>query len=223
MCNIDDKLLAKTEQQVVTARTQWLEQTLQEEIRINSMLHETEDPQSGKQTLTRHKALHSLKDSDIRACKSGDELVELWSAVIDQQGSRIADDLKEWYATGAGKKLTFGEQLSERDTHRYKVLCFAFRELFLDNPKAPPKIEGIEHALYFKPGGHKPHRRQLPQLSRPELEHMSKDLAKMLANHIVQYSASEWATLPVFAKKKDGTLRFAIDYRALNDCIVGDS
>ena len=45
----------------------------------------------------------------------------------------------------------------------------------------------------------------------------------MLANHIVQYSASEWATLPVFAKKKDGTLRFAIDYRALNDCIVGDS
>lgn len=87
LCNIDDELLAQTEQQIARARTQWLEQTLQEEIRINSMLHETEDPQSGKQTLTRHKALHNLKDSDIRACKSGDELVELWSAVIDQQGS----------------------------------------------------------------------------------------------------------------------------------------
>lgn len=223
LCDINDDQLKAARQELAAARVQWLEQTLQEELRINSMLHEAEDPLQSKQTLTRHKALHKLKDSDVRACKTGDELVELWTKVLSEETSQIAAEFKEWFTTGAGKGLTFGDQLDDRETHRYKILCFAFRELFLDNPKAPPEIEGIEHALYFKPGDHKPHRRALPQLSRPELEHMSKDLAVMLANHIVQYSASEWATLPVFAKKKDGTLRFAIDYRALNDCIVGDS
>ena len=36
------------------------------------------------------------------------------------------------------------------------------------------------------------------------------------------HSDSEWATLPVFAKKKDGTLRTAIDNRGLNTQILGE-
>ena len=52
---------------------------------------------------------------------------------------------------------------------------------------------------------------------------MDKELTGMLANHIIQHSDSEWATLPVFAKKKDGTLRTAIDYRGLNAQILGDN
>ena len=52
---------------------------------------------------------------------------------------------------------------------------------------------------------------------------MNKELTSMLANHIIQHSDSEWATLPVFAKKKDGTLRTAIDYRGVNAQILGDN
>ena len=52
---------------------------------------------------------------------------------------------------------------------------------------------------------------------------MDTELSAMLANHIIEYSDSEWATLPVFAKKKDGTLRTAIDYRGLNAQILGDN
>jgi hypothetical protein len=81
----------------------------------------------------------------------------------------------------------------------------------------------IEHALYFKHNNPKPHRRPLPQLSLTEMLYMSKEIATMLANHIIQYSDSEWSTLPVFAKKKDGTLRFAIDYRGVNAMILGDN
>ncbi len=52
------------------------------------------------------------------------------------------------------------------------------------------------------------------------MAHMEKDTLQMLTNHMIQFSDSEWATRPVFAKKKDGTWRYAIDYRQLNDQIV---
>ena len=52
---------------------------------------------------------------------------------------------------------------------------------------------------------------------------MDKELIGMLANYIIEYSDSEWATLPVFAKKKDGTLTTAIDYRGVNFQIRGDN
>ena len=45
----------------------------------------------------------------------------------------------------------------------------------------------------------------------------------MLANHIIEHSDSEWATLSVFSKKKDGTQRTAIDYKGLNAQILGDN
>ena len=52
---------------------------------------------------------------------------------------------------------------------------------------------------------------------------MDSELSIMLANRIIEYSDSEWATLPVFAKKKDGSLRTAIDYRGLNAQILWDN
>ena len=44
----------------------------------------------------------------------------------------------------------------------------------------------------------------------------------MLKNGIIRFSSSDWAAVPVFAKKKDGSLRYAIDLRPLNECLVTD-
>ena len=52
---------------------------------------------------------------------------------------------------------------------------------------------------------------------------MDTELSGMLANVIIEHSDSERATLPVFAKQKDGTLRTAIDYRGPNAQILGDN
>ena len=51
---------------------------------------------------------------------------------------------------------------------------------------------------------------------------MEKETDVMLKNGIIRFSCSDWATVPVFAKKKDGKLRYAIDLRPLNECLLTD-
>lgn len=50
-----------------------------------------------------------------------------------------------------------------------------------------------------------------------------KEVQKMLSNRIVKPSTSEFSSLPVLIRKKDGTVRFRIDYRRLNELTVKDS
>jgi hypothetical protein len=45
----------------------------------------------------------------------------------------------------------------------------------------------------------------------------------MLVNGILEFSESDWATVPVFARKKCGGFRMAIDYRYLNSLTIADS
>ena len=44
-------------------------------------------------------------------------------------------------------------------------------------------------------------------------------LGKMLDAKLIEPSVSEWASPPVLIRKRDGTVRYAIDYRKLNSVI----
>ena len=54
-------------------------------------------------------------------------------------------------------------------------------------------------------------------------EVVDRQLDLMLQHNIIQPSASPWASAIVLVKKKDGTRRFCIDYRRLNDVTVKDA
>ena len=45
----------------------------------------------------------------------------------------------------------------------------------------------------------------------------------MLQNGIISPSASPWASRIILVKRKDGSTRFAVDYRSLNDLTKKDS
>ena len=47
-------------------------------------------------------------------------------------------------------------------------------------------------------------------------EEINEQLAKMQAQGVIHPSTSPWASPVVLVRKKDGTLRFCVDYRALN-------
>ena len=156
--------------------------------------------------LPEHHSMHGL---------TGDQMVE---RILAHERA----PLKAW-CTQHKEKLRFGKSLSDQETLEISALLYALRDVFAENPKAPPMIDGVEFALHFKDANPRPMCRKLPRLSIREKEHMSKDALQMLINEIIEFSDSDWATVPVFAKKSDGSLRFAIDYRHLNGCCVADN
>ena len=55
--------------------------------------------------------------------------------------------------------------------------------------------------------------RRMPPVHRQEAKQLFQD---MLSNDIIQPSSSPWASPVVLVNKKDGSLRFCIDYRKVN-------
>lgn len=63
-----------------------------------------------------------------------------------------------------------------------------------------------------------------PYHGRPCQRQLERDeVARMLKDNFAEVVTTEWASLIVFAHKKDGSLRICIDYRKLNEVAVRDS
>lgn len=72
-------------------------------------------------------------------------------------------------------------------------------------------------------GNHRPVREQLRRHPLPYLEYIDEQVQKMLEAKIIEPAQSEWGANVCLARRKDGGLRFAIDYRRLNRLTTGDS
>jgi hypothetical protein len=72
-------------------------------------------------------------------------------------------------------------------------------------------------------GDHPPIRETLRQHPRAYQEEMDAQVDRMLQQGIIEPCNSPWAANVVLVKKKDNTLRCAIDYRRLNSITRGDS
>jgi hypothetical protein len=53
-------------------------------------------------------------------------------------------------------------------------------------------------------------------MSPKELQELSKTLEELLAAGMIKSSMSPWSAPILFVRKKDGSLRMCVDYRALN-------
>ena len=81
------------------------------------------------------------------------------------------------------------------------------------------KTNLYKHKIDTLPGA-KPDRKQFYRTSPHVAKKIRSQIDEMYKHDIIQPSNSEWNSPVVLVKKKNGQLRFACDYRALNKITV---
>lgn len=88
-----------------------------------------------------------------------------------------------------------------------------------DLPPGLPPARSLTHTIDIIPGSTPPHR--LPyRLTYDEIEELEKQIDELLAKEYIVPSASPYGAPILFVKKKDGSRRLCVDYRALNNITI---
>ena len=78
----------------------------------------------------------------------------------------------------------------------------------------------VEHEIYTEgPPVRLPFRQQNPLVRAQE----QSQVKEMLRDGVIQSSISPWASPVVMVKKKDGSMRFCVDFRKVNDATIKDA
>ena len=108
--------------------------------------------------------------------------------------------------------------LTNEQQPRFMELLKEFEALFSDNPG---RTTMCEHSIDT---GDATPRKSRPRRLPPQWEEeVNSQLDELLNQKLCRPSKSPWASNVVLVTKKDGTIRFAIDYRGLNGVTKKDA
>lgn len=95
-----------------------------------------------------------------------------------------------------------------------------FKDVFPEElPKGLPPKRDVDHEIVLMPGV-KPPSRAPYRMSVKELEELKEQLDENLKHGFIRPSRSPFGSPVLFVKKKDGSMRLCVDYRALNKITV---
>jgi hypothetical protein len=82
-----------------------------------------------------------------------------------------------------------------------------------------PPNRDIEFVIELKPGTAPIYKTPF-RMTTPELAELKEHIKELLEKGFIHPSPSPWGAPMIFAPKKDGTQRFYVDYRALNEVTI---
>ena len=99
---------------------------------------------------------------------------------------------------------------------KVKRLINQFADVFPDDlPSGLPPKRDIDHRIELLDGSEPP-KSAVYRMSPAELNELKKQLNELLDKKFIQPSKSPFGAPVLFVKKKDGSMRMCVDYRALN-------
>ena len=110
--------------------------------------------------------------------------------------------------------------LSSTQQQQLKALFQEFSDIVSQGEDDVGCTPLLKHTIETEgPPLRQPYRRQNPAVRREEMA----QIQQMLSSGVIRPSNSPWASLVVTVKKKDGSLRFCVDFRQLNAATVKDA
>ena len=113
------------------------------------------------------------------------------------------------------------EGIEEEHVKELKKLIFEFSDIFANSNNDLGKLKTVKHEIRIQE--HPPIKQRPYRIPYSLKNTMSKQIKEMLESGVIVPSKSPWTSPVVLVKKKNGEMRFCIDYRKLNTITVKDS
>jgi len=130
------------------------------------------------------------------------------------------DDFKEISEQINKLNLENDSDLSQQQQKVFKQFLLKNFDIFAGNTKNPGTNIKVKH--HIDVNRNLPIKQRPYRVSQKEEEVIRSEVKQMLENQIIRPSNSPWASPVVLVKKKDGTIRFCVDYRKLNSVTKKD-
>lgn len=119
-------------------------------------------------------------------------------------------------------KLDMGKQLTEEERKGLEELIKEYADIWwVGHPgEALGQTQSYRHQL--DTGDARPINQPPRRLGIKEREQVEQEIKKMLELGVIRPSMSPWSSPTVLVRKPDGSVRFCVDYRKLNDVTVSD-
>ena len=113
------------------------------------------------------------------------------------------------------------EYLSEEQHQQVVDMLDRFGDVFSENKFDMGRTHLVEHTI--DTGEHRPIRQGLRRHPRAHLDVIDHQVSDLLKNDFIEPAASPWASNVVLVRKKDGSHRLCVDYRAVNSVTYKDT
>jgi hypothetical protein len=169
--------------------------------------------------------LTSVKfNEEVRSYDSGISCASLRNMVISKSQMRKlvkSDQASETFLAIVKMDMVNQEQVTSSSNHKsiHRLLA-EFADVFpVDLPAGLPPPRDVDHRIDLIPGSAPPFRPTY-KMSPLELDELNKQLTELISKEFIQPSKSPFGAPVLFVKKKDGSTRMCIDYRALNKITI---
>ena len=98
-----------------------------------------------------------------------------------------------------------------------------YHDIFFLEKQDMGHTKAAEHKIVLKDPDTPPFKERFHRIPPPQLDEVREHLKLMLDAGMIRPSNSPWCNAVVLVRKKDGSLRFCIDFRKLNSLTVKDS
>ena len=169
------------------------------------------------------------KGTNIATCEPVEEIfspeertnhrTDLRAAVCQASDVRATDhDLPNYLQDLYSRCTTY---LDDEQREQLVALLMRHQDAFATSSEDLGKTAVYTHKI--DTGTSKPIKQPARRLPIHQKKEAEEEINKMLAKEIIEPSSSPWASPIVLVRKKDGTIRFCVDYRKLNAVTIKDS
>ena len=119
------------------------------------------------------------------------------------------------------KEIQVGK-LTEEQQVKFNILMNKYKDIFAEETNQLGRTNMVKHRIEVEENI-EPIKQKYYKTGLKEDEFIQEEIERLLKEGIIQKSKSAWTSPVVLVKKKDGKIRFCVDYRKLNNVTKKDA